>query len=50
MKSYAPDQKSWSGAAKFTTGTGKQAGISGGFTYVIHGNEFRSAIEGTYLN
>jgi hypothetical protein len=47
---HAPDQKSWNGAAKFTTGTGKYVGISGGFTYVIHGNEFRSAAEGTYTN
>jgi hypothetical protein len=47
---HAPDQKSWNGAAKFTTGTGKYVGISGGFTYVIHGNEFRSAAEGTYAN
>jgi hypothetical protein len=37
-------------AAMRSTGTGKYAGISGGFSYVIHGNEFRSAAEGTYVN
>jgi hypothetical protein len=47
---HAPDQKSWNSSATFTTGTGKFAGISGGFTYVIHANEFRPATEGTFLN
>ena len=46
---HAPDQKSWNGAAKYTAGTGKYAGISGGFTFVVRGNEFRSATEGTYF-
>jgi hypothetical protein len=35
-------------SAKFTGGTGKYAGISGGFTGVVHVNEFRTAVEGTY--
>ncbi len=47
---HAPDQKSWSGSLTYTTGTGKYAGISGGETYVIHANEFRPAVEGTFLN
>ena len=32
-----------------TTGTGKYAGISGGWTFVVHGPEFRTAAEGTYV-
>jgi hypothetical protein len=47
---HTPDQKSWNGSATYTTGTGKYAGISGGWTYVIHVNEFRPATEGTFLN
>jgi len=47
---HAPDQKNWNGAAKYTTGTGKYAGISGGFNYVVRGNEFRPGTEGTYLS
>jgi hypothetical protein len=47
---HAPDQKTWSGSATYTTGTGKFAGIIGGWTYVIHSNEFRPATEGTYVN
>ena len=35
-------------SAKFTGGTGKFVGISGGFTYVAHANELRTAVEGTY--
>ena len=41
------DQKIVHGSAKFTVGTGKFAGISGGFTYVGH-NDLRTAVEGTY--
>jgi hypothetical protein len=47
---HAPDQKSWSGSTRLTTGTGTYTGISGGGTYVIHSNEFRPATEGTYVN
>jgi hypothetical protein len=32
----------------YTTGTGKYAGISGGYKYVCHSGEFRPAAEGTY--
>ena len=46
---YAADAKSYNGTATFTTGTGKYAGISGGYTIVIHGPEFRTAAEGTYV-
>jgi hypothetical protein len=47
---HAPNQKSWSSPMTSTTGTGKFAGISGGGTYVNHANEFRPAVEGTFLN
>ena len=46
---HATDQKSWRGSATWTTGTGKFAGISGRFTFVIHGNEFRPGTEETYV-
>ena len=46
---HAPDQKTWNGPARFTSGTGKFAGVSGVHTYVIH-NEFRPGAEGTYVN
>ena len=46
---YPADAKSYNGTATFTTGTGKYAGISGGYTIVIHGPEFRTAAEGTYV-
>jgi len=45
---HTPDQKSWNGSITFATGTGKYAGISGDGKYVVHGNEFRPAAEGTY--
>jgi hypothetical protein len=46
---YAMDAKNYNGTATFTTGTGKYAGISGGYTIVLHGPEFRTAAEGTYV-
>ena len=42
------DAKNVPASAKFTGGTGKFVGISGGFTYVAHANELRTAVEGTY--
>jgi hypothetical protein len=46
---FAADAKSFNGTATFTTGTGKYAGISGGYRIVLHGPEFRTAAEGTYV-
>ena len=54
--SFDFEQEKWSLAtgknvhetAKITGGTGKFAGISGGFPWVVHVNEFRTAVEGTY--
>jgi hypothetical protein len=46
---HALDQKSWSGTGTFTMGTGKYKGISGGWTNVNRGNEFRPTTEGTYF-
>jgi hypothetical protein len=43
------DAKSHKTAGKLTTGTGKYAGISGDLTFVCHGPEFRTAVEGTYV-
>jgi hypothetical protein len=40
--------KSVRASFKFTAGTGKFAGVSGGFTYEAHVNQFRTAVEGTY--
>ena len=45
----AADAKSYSVTGTITTGTGKYAGISGGWTFVVHGPEFRTATEGTYV-
>jgi hypothetical protein len=45
-----PDQKSWKGSGRFTSGTGKFAGISGEDTYVTHGGEFRPGADGTYFS
>ena len=42
------DVKTLHGSAKITGGTGKFAGISGGFTYLGNPNEFRTGVEGTY--
>jgi hypothetical protein len=47
---HAPDQKTWNGSVTYTTGTGKYVGVSGGYTYVIHANEFRPGAEGTFVN
>ena len=44
---HATDQKSWKSSGTFTTGTGQFAGISGGFSNVVHA-DFRPLIEGTY--
>jgi hypothetical protein len=37
------------GSFKITGGTGKFAGISGGHSYIAHPNEFRTAVDGTYV-
>jgi hypothetical protein len=46
---YAADAKSYNGTGTFTTGTGKYAGISGGWTFVGHAPEFRTAAQGTHV-
>jgi hypothetical protein len=47
---YAADAKSFNGTGTFTTGTGKYAGVSGGWTMVGHVPEFRTAVpESTYV-
>ncbi len=46
---FAADAKSFSISGTITTGTGKYAGISGGWTIVVHGPEFRTAADGTYV-
>jgi hypothetical protein len=46
---HALDQKSFSGSGTFTMGTGKYKGITGSWTNVNRGNEFRSTTEGTYF-
>jgi hypothetical protein len=45
---HAPDAKTYRGLATITTGTGKYTGISGSFTSVLHGPQFKTAAEGTY--
>jgi hypothetical protein len=47
---HASDAKSWNGSGTFTTGTGKYAGISGSYTFVVHSGEFKPTAEGTYFN
>src|SRR5262245_16953925 len=42
------DAKNVRGSGTFTAGTGKFAGVSGGYTLVAHVNELRTAVEGTY--
>jgi hypothetical protein len=42
--------KSYSGKVALATGTGKYAGISGSGTFTCHGPEFRTAVQGTYVN
>ncbi len=45
---YPADAKSFNGATTFLKGTGKYAGISGGYKLVGHAPEFRTAAEGTF--
>jgi hypothetical protein len=45
---YPADAKSFRGTGKLTTGTGKYAGVSGGYTADLHAPEFRTAAEGTF--
>jgi hypothetical protein len=47
---HKTDQDSWNGSVTFTTGTGKYAGISGGWTYTIYGNSLKSTTPGTYYD
>ncbi len=42
------NEKNAHASATITAGTGKYTGITGGWTYVAHVNEFRTAVEGTY--
>jgi hypothetical protein len=44
---FPADAKSYSGSGTFTMGTGKYTGISGGWTAVFHGPDFRTPAEGT---
>jgi len=46
---YPADTKTVSGKVTFTNGTGKYAGITGGYSFVNHGTDFRTAAEGTYV-
>jgi hypothetical protein len=46
---HATGAKSYGAIGTFTTGTGKYAGISGGWTVVLHSPDFRTAAEGTYV-
>lgn len=43
-----PVRTIWNGSAKLTSGTGKFAGISGGWTHSINLGDFRPAAEGSY--
>ena len=45
----SPDAKNVHGSFTITEGTGKFAGVSGGHSYVARPNEFRTAVEGTYV-
>jgi hypothetical protein len=47
---HAWDAKSFGASGTFTAGSGKYAGITGIYTWVVHAPEFRAATEGTYLN
>ncbi len=47
---FAVDAKTFRGISTFTTGTGKYAGISGGFKFECHAAEFHAAPDGTYVN
>jgi hypothetical protein len=46
---YPADAKMYKGQGLFTTGTGKYAGINGGFNIECHSPEFRTAADGTYV-
>jgi len=45
---FAADAKTFSVSGTITTGTGRYTGISGGWNFVQHGPDFRTAAEGTY--
>jgi hypothetical protein len=47
---HAIDDKSPRATVTFTGGTGKYAGVSGGFPYVNDYNAFRTAVPGTYVS
>ena len=47
-KWHTLNEKNVRASATITAGTGKYTGITGGWTYVAHVNEFRTAVEGTY--
>jgi hypothetical protein len=47
-KDHAPDERNWPNSLTLTTGSGKYAGISGGWAYVYRGHEFHPGAEGTY--
>jgi hypothetical protein len=49
-KHHLIGSKSIDGTVTITTGTGKYTGISGGWKFVLHGNEFRTAVAGTFVN
>jgi hypothetical protein len=46
---HALDAKSFGGTDKWSGGTGKYAGISGGGKYICHPADFKSPAEGTFL-
>jgi hypothetical protein len=45
----AVDAKTSGGKGTFTGGTGKYAGISGGWTFVTHSPEFKVSVDNTYV-
>jgi hypothetical protein len=47
---HAANAKSARGTVTFRGGTGKYAGISGGFPYVNDYGSFRTALEGSYIS
>jgi hypothetical protein len=47
---HAADDKSPQAKTPFTGGTGKYAGVSGGFPYVNDYNAFRTVVPGTYVS
>jgi hypothetical protein len=46
---FPADAKNPRGTGTFRAGTGKYAGISGGWTFVTHSPEFKTAADGTYV-